>query len=198
MKKPALQINLVMVTGTYKTKGFRQANEKFKPIESNFLGNPLSIRKNTYELKVTRNFRDIFSKIPLRYQIKKHIELQLNEEIAEAVAKVSNSQYTLTLKYDYNEITDKLIPLIVRKGFEINKIEVNQEASVFFQSDLKTVLSEKNFYVSLRIKTCDNRITATLQPSKDKREVTCSIISSAFTTKVKEFFRLLDKYHGYY
>ena len=192
-----LKLNQIVVTGSYTTKGSRIPNEKFKTSSTILLGNNLSVRKYTYELRVQHNFREIFCHTNLSTQIKNTLELELKEKILQVKAKVSNIHYTITLKYNYVDITTKLLPLIIENGFEINSIEINQEGTIFFKSDIRTVLNGKNNFVSLRIKTCDHRISALLQPSKSKKEVSCSIIASTYNKEIGNFLDLLKENHGY-
>lgn len=192
---PVIKLNLVNLQGTFKTKSQR----KIKVLQNRrFVHNLFTLRSNSYQILITKHFREILLKQRVNKVLKRRIEIELGEEISNLTAKVVNVHYSITLKYTTPHLISKFLKLLNKK-FKIQCLEVSQEDGTTIPIEYHTLAETqgKESFQKITFKTCQKKATVSLQPSKDKKEASCTIIATAFTREIVELLSFLKRKHGF-
>ena len=192
---PVIKINLINLQGNFKKK----SQKKIKVLPNRrFLHNQFTLRSNSYQVLITKHFREVLLNQKVNKALKKRIEIELGEKISRLTAKIVNVHYSITLNYTVPQLITKFLRLLVQK-FEIQQLEVSQEDGTTIPINYQTLATSegKESFQKITLKTCNNKVTLSLQPSKNKQEASCTIIVTSFSRETEEILDFLKENHGF-
>lgn len=190
-----IKLNLINLQGNFKKK----SGKKIKVLPNRrFIHNRFTLRSYSYQVLITKHFREIFLKQKINKTLERRIAIELGEKVSDLTAKVVNLHYSITINYTTTELITKFLRRL-RKKFEINSLEISQEDGTTIPIEYRTLAKSKGreSFQKIMLKTCRKKITVSLQPSKDKKEASCTIIVTSFSDEAQDFLDFVKKNNGF-
>ena len=190
-----LKINQIICSGKLKFK---------KPVEEilwnkkkfKFYQNSVSITRYNFNAHICQNISQLFNN-NIRHRLRETIESVTDEKLTDINLKISNIQHSTRISYDKNTLITQFLVLL-NSNFEINKIEITQEANfpATTTSLEELLVSRKINYLSLIVKFLKSSATLRLQLDKTKTFTHITLIITNLKPETRRFVQFIEDHDG--
>ena len=150
-----------------------------------FFDNSIVLKKNNYQLCLTKNICSILLLPNLKNLFKKRLELEFQREIAKLELRIGNIHHSSSIHYNSQGLLEKVIPELQEK-FKIDECLVTQEQNTPVQMTLANLLQEGYTFLVINLKLLNRTTTIRLQVDKMRVFTHATIILIQFSSKTKE------------
>ena len=150
-----------------------------------FFDNSIVLKKNNYQLCLTKNIRSVLLLPNLKNLFKKRLELEFQQEIINIELKIGNIHHSSRIHFNSRSLLEKFIPQLQEK-FKIEECLVTQEQNTPVQTTLANLLQEGYIFLSINLKLLNKTSTVRLQVDRTKVFTHATIILTQFSQKTEE------------
>ena len=150
-----------------------------------FFDNSIVLKKNNYQLCLTKNIRSVLLLPNLKNLFKKRLELEFQREVAKIELRIGNIHHSSRIHYNSRGLLEKFIPQLQEK-FKIDECLVTQEQNTPVQTTLANLLQEGYTFLSINLKLLNKTTTIRLQVDKTRVFTHATIILTQFSAKTTE------------
>ena len=150
-----------------------------------FFDNSIVLKKNNYQLCLTKNIRSVLLLPNLKNLFKKRLELEFQREIINIELKIGNIHHSSCIRFNSRSLLEKFIPQLQEK-FKIDECLVTQEQNTPVQTMLANLLQEGYTFLSINLKLLNKTSTIHLQVDQTKVFTHATIILMQFSQKTEE------------
>ena len=150
-----------------------------------FFDNSIVLKKNNYQLCLTKNIHSVLLLPNLKNLFKKRLELEFQREIVNIELKIGNIHHSSHIRFNSRSLLDKFIPQLQEK-FKIDECLVTQEQNTPVQTTLANLLQEGYTFLSINLKLLNKTSTIRLQVDRTKVFTHATIILMQFSQKTEE------------
>ena len=140
-----------------------------------FFDNSIVLKKNNYQLCLTKNIRSVLLLPNLENLFKKRLELEFQSEIVNIELKIGNIHDSSRIRFNSRSLLEKFIPQLQGK-FKIDECLVTQEQNTPVQTMLANLLQEGYTFLSINLKLLNKTSTIHLQVDRTKVFTDATII----------------------
>ena len=157
-----------------------------------FFDNSIILKKNNYQLCLTKNICSVLLLPNLKNLFKKRLELEFQREIVNIELKIGNIHHSSHSCFNSRSLLDKFIPQLQEK-FKIDECLVTQEQNTPMQTTLANLLQEGYTFLSINLKLLNKMSTIHLQVDRMKVFMHTTIILMQFSQKTEELVNFFIK-----
>ena len=150
-----------------------------------FFNNSIVLKKNNYQLCLTKNIHSVLLLPNLKNFFKKRLELEFQREIVNIELKIGNIHHSSHIRFNSRSLLEKFIPQLQEK-FKIDECLVTQEQNTPMQTTLPNLLQEGYTFLSINLKLLNKTSTIHLQVDRTKVFMHATITLTQFSQKTKE------------
>ena len=140
-----------------------------------FFDNSIVLKKNNYQLCLTKNIRSVLLLPNLKNLFKKRLELEFQREIVNIELKIGNIHHSSRIRFNSRSLLEKFIPQLQEK-FKIDECLVTQEQNTPVQTTLANLLQEGYTFLSINLKLLNK--TSTIRLQVDQQKFSRTLLSS--------------------
>ena len=124
--------------------------------------NSIILKKNNYQLCLTKNIHSVLLLPNLKNLFKKSLELEFQHEIVNIELRIGNIHHSSRICFNSQSLLEKFIPQLQEK-FKIDECLVTQEQNTPIQTTLAHLLQEGYTFLSINLKLLNRMSTIRLQ-----------------------------------
>ena len=142
-----------------------------------FFDNSIVLKKNNYQLCLTKNIRSVL--------LLPNLELEFQREIVNIELKIGNIHHSSRIRFNSRSLLEKFI-LQLQEKFKIDECLVTQEQNTPVQTTLANLLQEGYIFLSINLKLLNKTSIVRLQVDRTKVFTHATIILMQFSQKTEE------------
>ena len=150
-----------------------------------FFDNLIVLKKNNYQLCLTKNIHSVLLLPNLKNLFKKRLELEFHWQIINIELKIGNIHHSSHIRFNSRSLLEKFI-LQLQEKFKIDECLVTQEQNTPVQTTLANLLQEGYTFLSINLKPLNKTSTIRLQIDRTKVFMHATIILMQFSEKTEE------------
>ena len=150
-----------------------------------FFDNSIVLKKNNYQLCLTKNIRSVLLLPNLKNLFKKRLELEFQRETVNIELKIGNIHHSSCIHFNSRSVLEKFISQLQEK-FKIDECLVTQEQNTPVQTMLANLLQDGYTFLSINLKLLNKTSTIRLQVDRTKVFTHATIILMQFSQKTEE------------
>ena len=150
-----------------------------------FFDNSIVLKKNNYQLCLTKNIRSVLLLPNLKTVFKKRLELEFQREIANIELKIGNIHHSSRIHFNSRSLREKFIPQL-QERFKIDECLVTQEQNTPVQTTLANLTQEGYTFLAINLKLLNKTTTIRLQVDRTRVFTHVTLILTQFSPKTEE------------
>ena len=150
-----------------------------------FFDNSIVLKKNNYQLCLTKNIRSVLLLPNLKTVFKKRLELEFQREIANIELKIGNIHHSSRIHFNSRSLREKFIPQL-QERFKIDECLVTQEQNTPIQTTLANLTQEGYTFLAINLKLLNKTTTIRLQVDRTRVFTHMMLILTQFSPKTEE------------
>ena len=123
-----------------------------------FFDNSIVLKKNNYQLCLTKNIRSVLLLSNLKNLFKKRLELEFQCEIVNIELRIGNIHHSSCICFNSRSLVEKFI-LQLQEKFKIDECLVTQEQNTPVQTMVANLLQEGYTFLSINLKLLNRMST---------------------------------------